>query len=62
MSYSPKVPLALWLTALAVLVWLAMPRGPSNFERRWAPAFEHPLHSVSAARASFCYPVKCLNS
>jgi hypothetical protein len=52
--------LTLWVNAVAVLLWLAMTR-PSTFNERWAPAIQHPLHSVSAARSSFCYPAKCLN-
>jgi hypothetical protein len=55
-----KALLACWLTAIAVLAWLAMPH-QTTFKQRWAPAFEQPLHSVSAARAAFCYPAKCLN-
>jgi len=55
-----KVLLACWLTAGAVLMWLAL-FSPPTFAQRWAPAIEHPLHSVSAARSGFCYPAKCLN-
>jgi hypothetical protein len=55
-----KALLACWLTAIAALVWLAVPH-QTTFKQRWAPATEHPLHSVSAVRAGFCYPAKCLN-
>jgi hypothetical protein len=32
-----KAALACWLTAIAALVWLAIP-GPSSFEKRWPTA------------------------
>jgi hypothetical protein len=32
-----KALLACWLTAIAVLVWLAMPQ-PNSFEKRWPVA------------------------
>jgi hypothetical protein len=47
-----------WMVVTAAVLWWAR---PPSFEQRWAPAIEHPLHSVSAARTSFCYPAKCLN-
>ena len=65
-----KTLFACWLTAIAVLVWLALP-APSSFERRWiempaAMSFE--LFSTArkaslrpVARRGFCYPAKCLN-
>jgi len=65
-----KAPLAIWLTAIAVLVWLAIP-APSSFERRWVAmpaAMSFELFSNArraserpAARRGFCYPAKCLN-
>jgi hypothetical protein len=55
-----KAVLACWLTAIAVLLWLAIPRH-SSFDQRWTPAIEQPLKAVSAARSSFCYPTICLN-
>jgi hypothetical protein len=55
-----KTLLACWLTAVAVLVWLAL-FSPPTFAQQWAPAIEHPLHAGSMVRTSFCYPVKCLN-
>jgi hypothetical protein len=44
---------------MLVTVWAAA-FAPPTFRARFEPAIEHPLHSVSAARASFCYPVKCV--
>jgi len=41
------------------LVWVAY-FSPLTFDQRWAPVIQHPLHSVSAARSSFCYPIKCI--
>jgi hypothetical protein len=58
-----KALLACWLAAIAVLVWLAIPR-PSTFERRWPIALP-PAMSLqtfnaarkAAERPSFCaYP------
>jgi len=46
-----KVLLACWLTAGAVLMWLAL-FSPPTFAQRWAPAIEHPLHSGSVIRQS----------
>jgi hypothetical protein len=54
-----KALLAFWLAAVAVFVWLEITRH-SSFEQRWTPAIEHPLKAVSAARSSFCHPIKCI--
>jgi hypothetical protein len=45
-----KALLALWLTAIAVLVWLAMPThvSPLSFQQRWPASMQ--------ARPGFCYP------
>jgi hypothetical protein len=43
-----------------IMVWAAL-FTPPTFKARFEPAIQHPLHSVSAARSSFCYPTICLN-
>jgi hypothetical protein len=47
------------ITSITVVasVWVAW-FSPPTFEQRWSPAIEHPLHSVSVARTSFCYPTE----
>jgi hypothetical protein len=45
-----------WVAVAAVILWWS---GSATFKQRWAPAIEHPLHSVSWARSGFCYPGKC---
>ena len=47
-----------WIVITAAILWWSQ---PPSFQARWQPAIEHPLHSVSAVRAGFCYPLKCLN-
>jgi len=54
-----KALLIAWLALVAALVWVAY-FSPLTFDQRWAPVIQHPLHSVSAARSSFCYPIKCI--
>ena len=44
---------------LATVLW-ATAFAPPTFKGRFEPAIQHLLRSVSAARASFCYPVKCV--
>jgi hypothetical protein len=51
-----KTLLACWLTAVAVLVWMAV-LSPPTFRDRFEPAIAHPLHSM--ARQGYCYPRMC---
>jgi hypothetical protein len=55
-----KALVALWLTAIATLVWLAIPR-PSTFEKRWPialpPAMS--LQTFNAARKASGRPSFC---
>jgi hypothetical protein len=51
-----KALLACWLTAIAVLVWMAV-LSPPTFRDRFEPATKHPLHSM--ARQGYCYPRMC---
>jgi hypothetical protein len=55
-----KALLACWLTAIAVLVWLAMPR-PSPFEKRWPVALPPAmsLQTFNAARKASERPAFC---
>jgi hypothetical protein len=58
-SGAMKPLLACWLSAIAVLVWMAMAQ-PTTFSARWQPVVEHPLSIKGNARSSFCSPRKCL--
>lgn len=55
-----KALLACWLTAIAVLLWLAMPR-PASFEKRW-PALppSMSLQVYDAARKAATRPSACV--
>jgi hypothetical protein len=55
-----KTLLALWLTAIAVLVWLAIPR-PDSFEKRWPVAMPvaMPMQTFNAARKAAARPSFC---
>jgi hypothetical protein len=46
------------VATVVALLWLTV---PPSFDARFKPAVQHPLHSVSWARAGFCNPRKCLN-
>jgi hypothetical protein len=56
MEVAVKALLACWLTAIAVLVWMAA-LSPPTFHDRFEPAVQHPLHSM--ARQGYCYPRMC---
>ncbi|MFZ0150940.1 MAG: hypothetical protein WBG18_08495 [Xanthobacteraceae bacterium] len=56
-----KILLACWLTAIAVLVWLAVPRH-SSFDRRWPTALPPAmsLQTFNAARKAAERPAFCV--